>query len=522
MYAGGLREAIGLVPSLRRDDGMAFALARPTPLLWRRRAAPRSLQHQNTRSQLRRRMPPRNSAMPSAPTMPDRASFTETWSVFALRVPAKLCNGTRKALKAHALCMPRVQSVLKATDKEQPSGRPEAMDVLLRYFAEKPTSSFRVPPRGNTDEIFVKCPSSAVAAHLGSAQVPAKVPAEVICFIRKISETDILQRDVRVGYEQWTCEEVLRNLLPDGVTIPSSFETVGHIAHLNLRDEHIGYKSIIGAAMLDKLKPRIRTVVNKLQSTGGPYRTFAMEVLAGDRNLETTLRENGCSFRLDFSKVYWNSRLETEHRRIIRSLKPGDVLADAFCGIGPFAIPAAKQKRCRQVYANDLNPSSVEYLRQNAVLNSISDESFTWSCSCAREFLKRLIQEEKVPVTRVVMNFPSGGPEFLDTFIGLYRGRTDDPPLPIVHCYGFVKGLDDFNSARLRARQALFGSDAEETETRKILSDADIDVKDIRDVAPRKRQVCLTFRVPREVAYSETPMEGSKSQPPLKRLKATA
>ena len=81
-------------------------------------------------------------------------------------------------------------------------------------------------------------------------------------------------------------------------------------------------------------------------------------MLAGDENLETCAKESDCSFELDFGKVYWNSRLSTEHERVVASLPDGAVVYDVFAGVGPFAIPAAKKKRCR-VYANDLNPGSL-------------------------------------------------------------------------------------------------------------------------------------------------------------------
>lgn len=43
---------------------------------------------------------------------------------------------------------------------------------------------------------------------------------------------------------------------------PSSFETVGHIAHVNLRDELLPYKHLVGQVLLDK-NPAIRSVINK-------------------------------------------------------------------------------------------------------------------------------------------------------------------------------------------------------------------------------------------------------------------
>lgn len=47
-------------------------------------------------------------------------------------------------------------------------------------------------------------------------------------------------------------------------------------------------------------------------------------------------------------------------------------MADVFAGVGPFAIPAAR-KDCL-VFANDLNPSSTEYLAENCKVNRVSGQ----------------------------------------------------------------------------------------------------------------------------------------------------
>lgn len=397
--------------------------------------------------------------------------------------------------------MPRVQSVVKpnlADIGDKPTT--PVMLLLLKYFSERPDTKFLNAPRGNSDATYAGRGAEDVAERIRGWEVPKTTSVEVEAFLRAVKGEDISTRDVSIDYAHWTTDRVLRALITEDVTIPSSFECVGHIAHLNLRDEHNKYKKIIGEVMLDKLWPRITSIVNKLQSTGGPYRTFSMEVLAGEDIMQTSVRENGCLFKLDFAKVYWNSRLETEHRRIINSLKEDDILADAFCGIGPFVIPAAKQKRCKMVYANDLNPSSVHYLRENVKGNNVEEDSIETSCSCAREFLKRIVEEQNVGITRVVMNFPSGAPEFLDVFRGLYAGReVKSVIMPVVHCYCFVKGADDMDSARKRVRKALFGDDYEGMEE---FGDEEMEVRDVRDVAPRKRQVCVTFRVPETVALT--------------------
>ena len=53
-----------------------------------------------------------------------------------------------------------------------------------------------------------------------------------------------------------------------------------------------------------------------------------------------------CHWLAAVLKVYWNSRLETEHKRLVDSFKAGQVVVDVMAGIGPFAIPAA-QRGCK-------------------------------------------------------------------------------------------------------------------------------------------------------------------------------
>ncbi|MBO8589882.1 methyltransferase, partial [Staphylococcus aureus] len=84
-------------------------------------------------------------------------------------------------------------------------------------------------------------------------------------------------------------------------------------------------------------------------------------------DMVTEVKQYGATFKLDYGMVYWNSRLEHEHMRLVSQFNEGDTICDMFAGIGPFAIPAA-QKGCI-VHANDLNPNSIDYLIINAKIN---------------------------------------------------------------------------------------------------------------------------------------------------------
>lgn len=56
--------------------------------------------------------------------------------------------------------------------------------------------------------------------------------------------------------------------------------------------------------MLDKHRPKIQTVVNKIDSIHNEYRTMQLEVLAGNHSLVTTVNENGIRFQVDLATVY--------------------------------------------------------------------------------------------------------------------------------------------------------------------------------------------------------------------------
>ena len=48
-------------------------------------------------------------------------------------------------------------------------------------------------------------------------------------------------------YQHYTMHAILRAVLPTEIEeVPHAFETVGHIAHLNLRQEQLPYKEVIG------------------------------------------------------------------------------------------------------------------------------------------------------------------------------------------------------------------------------------------------------------------------------------
>ena len=150
-----------------------------------------------------------------------------------------------------------------------------------------------------------------------------------------------------------------------------------------------------------------------------------MEVIAGpdDGNYEVSLREGGHKFLLDFKTVYWNSKLQHEHSRVVDSVIARGargrhlVVADVMAGIGPFAVPLASSGNVT-VHANDLNPDSFKYLKKNVNGNKgcKQDRVFAYNMD-GRQFVHALSDKE-VDVDYFVLNLPQIAVEFLDAFRG--------------------------------------------------------------------------------------------------------
>uniref|UniRef100_A0A8B9Q0S3 tRNA (guanine(37)-N1)-methyltransferase n=1 Tax=Apteryx owenii TaxID=8824 RepID=A0A8B9Q0S3_APTOW len=326
----------------------------------------------------------------------------------------------------------------------------------------------------------------------------------------------VCKYDLELTYDNFKSEEILRAVLPEGQDVTSGFSRVGHIAHLNLRDHQLPYRHLIGQVIIDK-NPGVTCVVNKTSIIDSTYRNFQMEVLAGESNLVTKVKENNIAYELDFSKVYWNPRLSTEHGRIVELLKPGDVLFDVFAGVGPFAIPAAK-KKC-SVFANDLNPESYNWLLHNCKLNKVYNKIKAFNMD-GRDFLLGPVREElskELPLQteeqktsfHIVMNLPALALEFLDVFRHLLVGEPcSTAVLPTVHCYGFSKHGDPAKDIQERA-EALLGTSL----------DGRCSTYLVRNVAPNKEMMCISFQIPADVLYKRPcPAE---EKPASKRLRTS-
>lgn len=312
--------------------------------------------------------------------------------------------------------------------------------------------------------------------------------------------------NITIKYDNWRRDVILKSILPEDIEVPTAYSLVGHIVQLNLRDVHLPYKAIIGQVFLDKTASA-RTVVNKINAIDTSFRYFAMEILAGERNTITVTKEHGCTYQFDFAQVYWNSRLSTEHARMITFMTQNDVLYDVFAGVGPFAIPASRKKI--QVFANDLNPESYKWLKKNAAINKLKDNFKAFNMD-GRDFLSKIVKNDILArraqdlsgSEHIIMNLPASAVEFLDILPDCFTQEELKKVCLkslIFHIYCFVKankGDDACMLGKLLIEQKLGYT---------LPTDSIVDIHDIRDVSPNKQMVRVSFLLKPKTVKNEEP-----------------
>lgn len=358
----------------------------------------------------------------------------------------------------------------------------------------------------------------------------------------------VIPFELQLDYDYFNYSEITNAIIPppekkNEDEIPTGFTQAGHVAHLNLRERYLPYKNLIATVLADK-NPTVRTVINKLDNVGSEnaYRTFQYEVLHGPDDLNVQVSEQGCVFNFDFAKVYWNTRLHTEHERLCGLFKEGDAICDVMAGVGPFAVPAGK-KKCF-VWANDLNPDSYKHLDQNVKSNKVDSYVRAFNTDGAafiRSSAVELLNDARsIPIypkvkfsrsapkaaeppkplrtlvqprifNHYVMNLPASAITFLPAFIGLYANVPGMPAseirkllapytdvkLPMIHVHCFsTKSKDDAAVSKSVCEELSQQLGFELTpET------PDLEVYHVRDVAPKKTMYCASFRLPEEVAF---------------------
>ncbi len=248
---------------------------------------------------------------------------------------------------------------------------------------------------------------------------------------RALTESEKLNLDVSdVSTTEFELLEQ-RKSIEELVGLKPSFEIVGDIAVLT---EDVANEQLVAEAIMS-LHKSIKVVAKRISPVEGVFRSRRLKVIAGEHRTETTHKENGCRYKLDLERVYFNPRLARERDRVA-SLATHDKnekeeVIDMFAGVGSFAIQIAKRAPQSHVTAIDINPAAIRYLRENMKLNGVSN------IEAIESDIKEVYREFTDRADRIIMNLPKSAYLFLAEALNMLK-----PEGGIIHFYDVESAYD--------------------------------------------------------------------------------
>ena len=130
--------------------------------------------------------------------------------------------------------------------------------------------------------------------------------------------------------------------------------------------------------------------------------------------------------------------------------------------------------------------------------------------------LKSILRERSTLVrpktfAHYVLNLPDSALTFLPVFVGLHTSRSayfaenPDVKLPMIHAHCFNTKSDD----NIKEEEAIckeiskqINYEMRPSKVEGELGDGEVNLHDVRDVAPGKRMFCASFRLPSKVAFA--------------------
>jgi tRNA G37 N-methylase Trm5 len=176
-------------------------------------------------------------------------------------------------------------------------------------------------------------------------------------------------------------KEVIQGFIPQGMEhvfefIPTKWE---RLDDLILFPKEAFTQPIWGEIIQDK-NNFFEQIANVLQGrrvgrqqpiANDTIRSSQMELLLGD-SCWVEVKDNGLFYGFDACKVMYSSGNVTERHRMGSLNVEGEIIVDAFAGIGYYSLPLLVHGKATHVHACELNPESIKALNWAAEKNDVS------------------------------------------------------------------------------------------------------------------------------------------------------
>jgi len=192
-----------------------------------------------------------------------------------------------------------------------------------------------------------------------------KTPAqELVTNVERL----LLKNSIILPQEMASCLPTKWELLGDLALVPS--DTLNSDEWHNMRSENETlYQEVwreIGTSL------GVSRIARQTEIANDKLRSSQVKMIVGDSG-EVELTDNGVKFWLDVTKVMFSSGNVTERHRIGDIDMSGEIVVDAFSGIGYYTLPMLVRSNAMHVYACELNTNSIDALKKGAELNTVSD-----------------------------------------------------------------------------------------------------------------------------------------------------
>jgi tRNA (guanine37-N1)-methyltransferase len=295
----------------------------------------------------------------------------------------------------------------------------------------------------------------------------AKIGAEIELGRFKFEIAKKKPRSLKEALQGLLGEEEIEKLV-------TSFDVIGDIAIIEIPDELLSKKELIGKALLEA-HPHVKTAARVLSKHIGKFRLRPIEIIAGERKTLTIHKESGCVFKVDVAKTYFSPRLSFERMRIARQIRKDEIIGAWFAGVGPFPIIFAKHSQMKKAIAIELNPRAYKLLEENIKLNKCEGK-----VQAILGDVKEAVPKLGIRFDRIVMPLPKGSELFLDEAFQAIE------PRGIVHFYQFAPRDEPFKQVVANIKEVA------EKHGREVKI---VEKRIVRSVAATKVQVVIDFKV---------------------------
>ena len=233
------------------------------------------------------------------------------------------------------------------------------------------------PFRGEQNEIgfpLVEQTSNALAIETVEEELSISARVEEHSAVRR-SPVDPHQR-LQEAIERWVTQN--HPSVEATVLTPTKWEKLGELVLLpHALSQSEAWRTVreheespaLWKAMADALK--VSSMGVQAPIADDTFRSAQVDMLLGTSQVSFT--DHAISYTFDAAKVMFSSGNITERHRIGGLDMKGEVVVDAYAGVGYYTFPMLVHGGAAHVHACEINPASLEGLRAGATANALDD-----------------------------------------------------------------------------------------------------------------------------------------------------